>query len=71
MVKIKLGNNEKIVTKGAYENFYEHLGYDIVDKDNKSSKREVEKETHKEREPEKKDKDNKDNIIKDLRDSRK
>ena len=31
MVKIKLGNNEKYVTKGAYKEFYEHLGYEIVD----------------------------------------
>lgn len=30
MVKIKLGNNEKNVTKGAYKEFYEHLGYEIV-----------------------------------------
>ncbi len=30
MVKIKLGNNEKYVTKGAYKEFYEHLGYEIV-----------------------------------------
>lgn len=41
MVKIKLGNNEKLVTKGAYENFYEHLGYEIID-DKKPLGKEVE-----------------------------
>lgn len=30
MIKIKLGDNEKYVTKGAYNEFYEYLGYEIV-----------------------------------------
>jgi hypothetical protein len=30
MIKIVKDNNEKVVTKGAYENFYKPLGYEIV-----------------------------------------
>lgn len=41
MIKIKLNNNEKYVTKGAYNEFYEHLGYKIVD-ENKKSMKEIE-----------------------------
>lgn len=41
MIKIKLGNNEKYVTKGAYNEFYEHLGYEIVN-DKKPFEKEVE-----------------------------
>lgn len=41
MLRIKLENNEKLVTKGAYENFYEHLGYEIVN-DKKPFEKEVE-----------------------------
>lgn len=41
MIKIKLKNNEKYVTKGAYKEFYEHLGYEIVD-DKKPFEKEVE-----------------------------
>lgn len=35
MLKIRLGNNEKNVTKGAYNEFYEHLGYEIVNENKK------------------------------------
>ena len=41
MIKIKLNNNEKYVTKGAYNEFYEHLGYKIVD-ENKKPMKEIE-----------------------------
>lgn len=42
MVKIKLNDNEKTVTMGAYREFYEHLGYKIVTKQEKPIKKEVE-----------------------------
>lgn len=29
MIKIVKNNDEKVVTKGAYENFYKPLGYEI------------------------------------------
>lgn len=41
MIKIIKENNEKTVTKGAYENFYKPLGYIIVN-DKQPSKKEVE-----------------------------
>ena len=42
MIRITNGTTNKTVTKGAYEDFYKPLGYDIVDTGNKKSKREVE-----------------------------
>lgn len=36
MIKIVKDKNEKYVTKGAYENFYKPLGYNIVNDGNKS-----------------------------------
>lgn len=68
MLTIKKDNNEKIVTKGAYENFYKPLGYIIItgDKSNKKlENKEVEnKETtikeNKDKETEKKTKEFKD-----------
>lgn len=41
MIKISNGITDKEVTKGAYKNFYEHLGYKIVGNEEKP-KREVE-----------------------------
>ena len=41
MIKISNGITDKEVTKGAYKNFYEHLGYKIVGS-NEKPKREVE-----------------------------
>lgn len=41
MIKITNGTTNKEVTKGAYKNFYEHLGYKIVGNEEKP-KREVE-----------------------------
>ena len=41
MIKITNGITDKEVTKGAYKNFYEHLGYKIVGNEEKP-KREVE-----------------------------
>ena len=41
MIKITNGITNKEVTKGAYKNFYEHLGYQIVGNEEKP-KREVE-----------------------------
>jgi hypothetical protein len=43
MIKISNNNETKIVTKGAYENFYKPLGFNIVEKE--STK--VVKEQHK------------------------
>ena len=57
MIKIKLGNNEKYVTKGAYKEFYEHLGYEIVGSEKpfvKESK--IAKETEDKKEVKKEDK---------------
>lgn len=31
MIKIKKDNDEKIVTKGVYENVFKRLGYELVD----------------------------------------
>lgn len=57
MVKIKLGDNEKYVTKGAYKEFYEHLGYEIVNGE-KSFVKETKtaKETENKKEVKKEDK---------------
>ena len=41
MIKISNGITDKEVTKGAYKNFYEHLGYEIID-DKKPLGKEVE-----------------------------
>ena len=43
MIKIRKDTNEKIVTQGAYKNFYEHLGYEIV-KDKPVKKEVINKE---------------------------
>lgn len=60
MLKIKKNNNEKIVTKGAYEDFYKPLGYIIVN-DKQPSKKEVEikksEELDKDKETQKKTKE--------------
>lgn len=60
MIKIIKENNEKIVTKGAYEDFYKPLGYIIVN-DNQPSKKEVEikksEELDKDKETQKKTKE--------------
>lgn len=41
MIKINKENDTKVVTQGAYKNYYEHLGYKIVS-DKKSINKEVE-----------------------------
>ena len=60
MLKIKKDNNEKIVTKGVYEDFYKPLGYIIVN-DKQPSKKEVEikksEELDKDKETQKKTKE--------------
>lgn len=60
MLKIKKDDNEKIVTKGAYEDFYKPLGYIIVN-DKQPSKKEVEikksEELDKDKETQKKTKE--------------
>lgn len=60
MIKIIKENNEKTVTKGAYEDFYKPLGYIIVN-DNQPSKKEVEikksEESDKDKETQKKTKE--------------
>lgn len=60
MIKIIKENNEKTVTKGAYENFYKPLGYIIVD-DKQPLKKEVEikksEELDKDKETQKKSKE--------------
>lgn len=40
MIKIRLDNTEKIVTQGAFEEYFEYLGYKIVD-DKKPIKNEI------------------------------
>ncbi len=40
MLKIHKDNNVKIVTQGAYKDFYEHLGYTIIE--DKPIKKEIE-----------------------------
>ena len=64
MLTIKKNNNTKIVTKGAYKEFYEHLGYEIVDnkkpfekKIEKEIETKVEKDSDKELEKENKKED--------------
>lgn len=42
MLKIVKDNIEKIVTKGAYEDFYKHLGYELFEDKNQPLKKEVE-----------------------------
>lgn len=37
VVRIKKDNIEKTVTKGAYEEYYEHLGFKIVKTDDKKN----------------------------------
>ena len=54
MLRIIKDNNEKIVTKGAYEDFYKHLGYELVKDKNQPLKKEV--ETKKDEETQKKTK---------------
>jgi hypothetical protein len=60
VIKIIKENNEKTVTKGAYEDFYKPLGYIIVN-DNQPSKKEVEikksEELDKDKETQKKTKE--------------
>lgn len=60
MIKIIKENNEKTVTKGAYEDFYKPLGYIIVN-DKQPSKKEVEikksEELDKDKETQKKTKE--------------
>lgn len=41
MIKIRKDNNTKVVTQGAYKEFYEHLGYEIVN-DKKPFEKQVE-----------------------------
>lgn len=47
MITITKDNDKKVVTQGAYKEFYEHLGYEIV-KDKKPFEKKV--ETNKEAE---------------------
>lgn len=60
MIKIIKENNEKTVTKGAYEDFYKPLGYIIVN-NKQPSKKEVEikksEELDKDKETQKKTKE--------------
>ena len=60
MIKIIKQNNEKTVTKGAYEDFYKPLGYIIVN-NKQPSKKEVEikksEELDKDKETQKKTKE--------------
>lgn len=48
MIRIRKDNNEKVVTKGAYENLYKSLGYDIINENRQTFEKEVEKEEYKE-----------------------
>lgn len=41
MIKIKKDNNIKVVTQGAYSEFYEHLGYEIVNDNKKQLTKEI------------------------------
>lgn len=43
MLTIKKDNDTKIVTQGAYKEFYEHLGYEIVN-NKKPFEKKIEKE---------------------------
>lgn len=60
MIKIVKDKNEKLVTKGAYEEYYKHLGYDIVNKKEKPFERKVEEN----REEVNEDKEEKDKVRK-------
>lgn len=42
MIKIRKDNNTKVVTQGAYKEFYEHLGYQIVNEKDQSLKKDKE-----------------------------
>lgn len=42
MIKIRKDNNTKVVTQGAYKEFYEHLGYQIVNEKGQSLKKDKE-----------------------------
>lgn len=42
MLKIRLKDDEKYVTQGAYKEFYEHLGYEIVSEKGQSFKKDKE-----------------------------
>ena len=42
MIKIRKDDNTKVVTQGAYKEFYEHLGYQIVNEKGQSSKKDKE-----------------------------
>lgn len=55
MIKIQKDNNVKVVTQGAYREFYEHLGYEIVN-EKKPLKKEVEKKVETKTEDKKEDK---------------
>lgn len=43
MIKIQKENDIKIVTQGAYREYYEHLGYEIINERKPLEKKEVEK----------------------------
>lgn len=45
MIKIQKENDTKIVTQGAYREYYEHLGYEIINEKKPLEKKEVEKKT--------------------------
>lgn len=36
MIKIKKDNDEKLVTRGVYENVFKRLGYELVDEKTKA-----------------------------------
>ena len=42
MIKIRKDDNTKVVTQGAYKEFYEHLGYQIVNEKGQSLKKDKE-----------------------------
>lgn len=47
MIKIVKGNDERIVSKGAYENLYKSLGFELVVEKQPAKKVEVKKEEKK------------------------
>ena len=47
MIKIYKGNDEKLVTRGAYENIYKSLGYNIVIEDKTCDKNVVQEKEKK------------------------
>lgn len=63
MVSITNGTTNKVVTKGAYENFYKPLGYEII-VDTNNKKREVEVKEEVKKETKKEIKEEKDNVDK-------